>query len=274
MPAWQYGHWLSHIPEVANLLKAGIKASDIYYVLIPFGMTMADDNEHVIGNLAGQTMTDPTLAAALTLFIASTDNAQDKAGGTGALKASILATRYAAADLFIQELTLNGTTQVALNTDISSIITAWISDTGSGLVPVGDIKIGTNLFAAYHGIIDVTVGGVCKQHMDIARFFCPAGISAKLLRAKVTDSTQTGKYALRIRNGAETTVANRSVLFPSKQYVLAAGASHDFAPFNIPPYGILEMTQQNNGAGVNCVSQGFMEILAWKNTGNLLNTLI
>lgn len=77
-------------------------------------------------------------AAATQLDVVSTDNVNDKAGGTGALKVKINGLNGANADT-TEEVTLNGTTIVTTTASFRRINKMWVSAAGTGGAAVGTI---------------------------------------------------------------------------------------------------------------------------------------
>lgn len=76
--------------------------------------------------------------AATKLDVVSTDNVNDKAGGTGALKVKINGLDGASAEI-TEEVTLNGTTIVTTVASFRRINRMWVSAAGTGGAAVGTI---------------------------------------------------------------------------------------------------------------------------------------
>lgn len=106
----------------------------------------------------------------VALEVVSSDNGQDKAGGTGALEVTLVGIGSVLGRYTTEVFTLAGTTPVEGSTLFKRILGAYISKAGTGTVGVGNIQVrkldGSAVYAT------ITAGDVCTINH---RIYVPTG---------------------------------------------------------------------------------------------------
>lgn len=108
----------------------------------------------ILGEFDGQTITDLTGDTDTTFYYASTDNTNDKSGGTGALTAKVGG--FTTAGLFRWDTwTCTGTTKVTSSGTDWGYIPCYqeVLTAGSGKNPAGDLLVGNSDHSAIYGVI-------------------------------------------------------------------------------------------------------------------------
>jgi hypothetical protein len=129
---------------------------------------------------AGRTAEFDGTGTPIIVYAISSDNTQDKSGGTGALEVTVFGTDEN--DLYVEEaFTLNGTTQVAGTTKFKRLIAAMLTSCGSGGVGVGNVTITSTGQAATYLTIPAGQAGTAQA----GKCYIPSGYKSLILARNV-----------------------------------------------------------------------------------------
>lgn len=185
-------------------------------------------------------------AAATKMDIVSTDNVNDKAGGTGALKVKIngLIAGYIETT---EEVTLNGTTIVTTSNAFLRINKMWVSAAGSGGAAVGIITAKVTGGATVYAQISATY-----TQSRQAIYTVPAGkylyIKSLSISSGVGNTTASGKFnfvifTLRTKHDPLTRELS-TIFYPDFEEGIVNGTFYrPFAiPLKLPPMTDVKMS--------------------------------
>lgn len=147
--------------------------------IIELSCTMAAGATMIAAD-AGRTNEFDGTGTPIIVYAISSDNTQDKAGGTGALEVTVFGTDEN--DLYIEEaLTLNGTTQVAGTQKFKRHIGAKLTSCGSGGVGVGNVTITNTGQTETYLTIPAGQAGSCQA----GKCYVPSGYKSVILARNV-----------------------------------------------------------------------------------------
>lgn len=141
-------------------------------------------------------------ASPVVLDVKSSDNTQDKAGGTGALTVGLLGISATSATgtftYYLEIITLTGTTSVTTTRYYKRVIMAKVLTAGSGGVPVGNITV-HETGGTTNTYLTIAAGAVCSVN---ARFYLATGYSCAWTYLYGNVIQATGTSSGNLDNGA------------------------------------------------------------------------
>lgn len=158
----------------------------------------------ILGNFASQTIVNLKGGTATTFYYASSDNAQDKAGGTGAL--TMRCHGFTTAGIYqYEDITLTGTTKVTGSLSFGyNPIYLEVLTTGTGLNPEGNLLVGNSGHTEIYGVIPAGVNQSSILHLDIPPNVI--GFYDMTLTATIATTAGDGLYVMHYKDTHGTNV--------------------------------------------------------------------